>query len=83
MNVGDEVSWVKINKKGRQISMRHLEGEIVAIHGNIATVKYGQNGLYNKAQVALNDLRPANEKGQLTEFVENLAAELRKKESKL
>lgn len=72
MNVGDKVSWTKVSKRGRSISMRHLKGEIVAIRGDTATVKYGGN--HRKIEIDMDNLRLAGEKGQLTEFVEAMAA---------
>ena len=73
MNVGDKVHWTKISKSRLTITMRHVEGEIVAIDGNVATVKHGRNN--RRDTVNLADLRPMASKGQLTEFVEAVVSE--------
>lgn len=65
-----EVKWVEVKRRGHSIGMKQCTGKIIAINGKTATVK--RRG--KTTSVALSELRLESEKGQLTEFVENLAA---------
>lgn len=78
MKPSDKVTWTKITKRGKRVTMKHMEGEIIKIN-NIAgeaLVKYGGN--HQRTIIAVEDLRPVGEKGQLTEFVELMAMAVRK-----
>lgn len=39
MRIGDKVTWTHTSQRGRSISMRRMDGVIVAIEGGTATVR--------------------------------------------
>lgn len=71
LQIGDPVKWVVQRDKGRTIQMKQLEGTLLAIDDEVATVKL-KNG--HKHRLRLEILRHAtNEPGLLTEFLHALA----------
>ena len=70
MKSGDQVKWVITRKVGKGFRMSQLEGQIVEIDNDIATVKQ-RNG--HKKQIHIGNLRLLNEKGELTEIIEGAA----------
>ena len=66
MKVGDKVHWAKGKRSGRTISMKRFDGEIIAINGDLATVKTASG----KQEVPLAALRLPDAPSAVTEFVE-------------
>ncbi len=68
--VGDKVSWTKISKSGKSISMRRMDGKIIGIAGNMAIVQYGRNN--RTLNIDVSELRKGEQKSALSEFVEEV-----------
>ena len=66
MKSGDTVKWVVTRKAGKGFRMSQLEGVIVEIDNDIATVKQ-RNG--HKKEIHITRLRPFNVPGELTELL--------------
>ena len=71
-NVGDEVSWSQVSRRGKEVSIRLREGVISSINDNVAKVK--PPGKAKSVSVQLPNLRLAGEKSELSEFVETVFA---------
>lgn len=67
-SVGDRVQWMHVGR-GRTISMTTREGEIIAIDGEIVTVKKSTG---RKEEVYRRQLRLVGQRSQLTDFVETV-----------
>ncbi|MBI4672425.1 MAG: hypothetical protein HY741_12275 [Chloroflexi bacterium] len=70
MKVGDKVHWTKVSRGRRTVSMKRMEGEIVAISGEIAMVKTKSG----KQEVPLAALRLPDAPSAVTEFVDAMRA---------
>ncbi len=66
MKVGDAVTWTRRRRAGNTITLTSMEGKIVSIDGDVATVKPNRG---KAVAVRLSGLRPASETPQLTEMV--------------
>lgn len=68
-SIGDKVQWTHVSSRGRTTSMTTREGEIIAIDGEIVTVRKStgrQEKLYRRG------LRLVGQRSQLTDFVETV-----------
>ena len=66
MKVGDKVHWTKVSRGRRTVSMKRMDGEIIAINGDLATVKTASG----KQEVPLAALRLPDAPSAVTEFVD-------------
>jgi len=69
MKTGDIVKWVKTTINGSRIKMHQYDGTLEAIDGDFGIV-CKHNG--RRERIALKHLRLEHEKGQLTEFFEEI-----------
>jgi hypothetical protein len=67
MNVGDLVQWTHVREYELTIKFFAMEGKILEINGELATVKNRESG--RKYQVKLAHLRTLDEVNELTELV--------------
>lgn len=66
MQIGDKVHWTKTSARGRQISMQRIDGVIVALTNDVATVKRA-SGLHTNIHV--DSLRLDGEPGKIEEMM--------------
>lgn len=69
MKPGDTIKWVKTTINSTHITMHQYEGTLEAIDGRYGIVRKQNN---RRERIALKHLRSEQEKGQLTEFFENM-----------
>ena len=63
--VGDKVHWTKVKRGKHSISMKRVDGEIIAINGDLVTVKTKSG----EQKVPLAALRLPDAPSAVTEFV--------------
>lgn len=63
---GQQVTWTDITGRGRAVVLRTVEGEVVEVHGNTATVKR-RNG--HRKLMLVSKLPPKGKRTELTRMV--------------
>ena len=63
--IGDQVKWTHWSKSKKSVSAELRKGEIIAIDGDVLTVKRGRRSYQLKAA----GVRKIGERSELTEFV--------------
>jgi hypothetical protein len=77
IKVGDRVQWTHVSQRGRSVSMRLRQGEVVQINlGGYAEVLVSGG---RRVQVLARRLRLMDMPTQIGEFVEGLREEYRRK----
>lgn len=70
MKVGDKVSWTKVSRGRRTVSMKRVDGVITKIEGDLATVKTKSG----EQKVPLTALRLPDAPSAVAEFVDAMRA---------